>query len=172
MTARPVALIALLCIAATPSPSPRPSPSPTPNPYRTIELASPTLGGKPQGKIELLGGWAAVKRDGKAAVVCVSFKNRAAVAATRVVFEFSIVGRSDATVGTLELDRSGTFSPGIDINGWSSLADWQSGLGHRGYNDNCKVINSGVAASPLLSARYVTYAITRVEYADGTSWAP
>jgi hypothetical protein len=149
-----------------------PAPTATPNPYRTIQLASPTLENAPQGKIALLAGWAAVKRDGQGAVVCVSFKNEAAATATRVVFRFSILGRSGASLGDLELDRRGEFSSGVDIRGWSSLSDWQGGLGHHGYNDNCKVLNSGVASQPLLAAHSVTYAVTRVDYADGTSWTP
>lgn len=57
-----------------------------------------------------------------------------------------------------------------DINGWPSLSDWQGEVGHRGYGDNCKVLNSEVAALPLLSAHTVTYEVKRVEYADGSSW--
>jgi hypothetical protein len=45
-------------------------------------------------------------------------------------------------------------------------------VGHRGYNDNCTVINRGVAATSLLAAHYVTYEVTRVEYAYGTDWTP
>jgi hypothetical protein len=149
-----------------------PEPTATPNPYREIRLASQTLENKPQGKIALLGGWAAVKRDGHGAIVCVSFKNEAAVAATRVVFRFAILNRSGDELGKLELDRSGTFSPGININGWGSLSDWQGGVGHKGYGDNCKMLSSNVAALPLLSAHTVTYEVTRVEYADGTGWPP
>ena len=148
-----------------------PAASPTPNPYREIPLASQSLESKPQGRIALLGGWAAVKRDGQGAVVCVSFKNEAAVAATRVVFQFTILGRSGNELGNLELDRSGTFSPGVEINGWQSLRDWQGGVGHRGYGDNCKVFSGTVAALPLLSAHTVTYQLSRVEFSDGTSWA-
>ncbi len=171
MTARAaVALLALVAVGATPSPSP--SPRPTPNPYRQLDFASPTLGGQTQGQIAVTGGWAAVKRDGKAAVVCVSFKNEAAVAATRVVFEFAISGRSGDNLADMQLDRRGTFSTGVDINGWSSLSDWQGGVGHRGYGDNCKTVSSGVAAFPLLSARYVTYHVRAVEYADGHTWGP
>lgn len=151
---------------------PEPTASPTPNPYREIRLASPSLENRPQGKIAILGGWAAVKRDGHGAVVCVSFKNEAAVAATRIVFRFTILGRSGDELGRLELDRNGTFSPGTDINGWSSLSQWQSGVGHRGFADNCKVFTSNVAALPLLSAHTVSYEVTRVEYENGTSWPP
>jgi hypothetical protein len=149
-----------------------PAASPSPNPYREIRLASQRLENTPQGKIALLGGWAAVKRDGHGAIVCVSFKNEAAVAATRVVFAFTIVGRSGNELGKLELDRNGTFSPEIDINGWGSLSEWQGGVGHKGYGDNCKVLNANVAALPLLAAHAVTYEVTHVEYADGTSWTP
>lgn len=162
------ALLALVAIGATPSPSP--SPRPTPNPYRQLDFASPTLSAQPQGRIAVTGGWAAVKRDGKGAVVCLSFKNEASVAATRVAFEFSITDRSGANVADLELDRKGTFSPGVAIEGWQSLSDWQGGVGHRGYGENCKTYSSGVAAFPLLSARYVTYHVRAVEYADGHSW--
>jgi hypothetical protein len=147
-----------------------PAPSPTLNPYRQIQLASRSLENKSQGKIAVLGGWAAVKRDGRGAVVCVSFKNEASVAATRIVLEFSILSRSGAELGQLELDRGGTFSPGVEINGWPSLSDWQGGVGHRGYGDNCKVLNSHVAAFPLLSAHAVTYEVKRVEFSDGSSW--
>lgn len=153
-----------------PSANPQPTATPTPNPYRTIQLASRSLENKPQGKIALLRGWAAVKRDGRGAVVCVSFKNDAAVAAKRVVFQFAILNRSGEELGKLDLDRSGEFSPGVEINGWPSLSDWQGGVGHRGYGDNCKVLNSNLAALPLLSAHTVTWEVTRVEYADGSSW--
>lgn len=149
-----------------------PAPTATPNPYRSIRFASPTLEGTSQGKIALLGGWAAVKHNGQGAVVCVSFKNEAAVTATRVVFQFTIFGRSGVSLGELELDRRGEFSSGTDINGWNSLSDWQGGVGHRGFNDNCKVLDRNVASQPLLSAHSVTYAVTRVDYADGTSWTP
>ena len=73
------------------------------------------------------------------------------------------MNRDGMDLGDLVLDCRGTFSQGIAINGWGSLADWQSGLGHRGYNDNCTTISGGVARMPLLSARYVTYRVTNVE---------
>jgi hypothetical protein len=69
------------------------------------------------------------------------------------------------------MDRRGTFSPGIDINGWDSLASWQRGS-NRGYDENCTGINMSVAAFPLLAARFVSYRILRVEYTDGTVWTP
>ena len=73
-------------------------------------------------------------------------------------------------MGTLQLDRRGEFSPGIDINGWGSLKAWQDGVGHRGYGDNCTLQQQGVAAAPILHAASVVYHVTRVEYDDGTVW--
>ena len=151
------------------SPSPSPSPTPTPNPYRSLNFASETLG-ESGGPIALVGGFAAARRDGTAAIVCVSFKNTGPLTARRVVFDFALVGQHGRDLGALHLDRHGEFSPGIDIYGWSSLAAWQSGVGHRGYGDNCTHWQQGIAAAPILRAASVTYRVTRVEYGDGTSW--
>jgi hypothetical protein len=148
-----------------------PAPTPTPNPYRSLEFGSPTVGGATAGKIAVLGGWAAVKRDGRGVRACVSFKNTDSRTATRVLFHFPISNEAGAVLTTLELDRRGTFSPGIDIHSWGSMESWQQ-TQHRGYDENCASLSEGVAALPLLTARYATYCILRVEYADGTSWTP
>ncbi len=150
---------------------PTPKPSPTPNPYRSLEFGSPTIGGGTVGNIAVLGGWAAVKRDGRAAHACISFKNTDPRTATRVLFQFPIADEAGAELGQLELDRRGTFSPGIDIAGWGSLASWQ-GSSNRRYGENCTGVSAGIAALPLLAARFATYRVVRVEYADGTSWTP
>lgn len=146
-----------------------PAPTPTPNPYRSLEFGSPTIGGYTAGKITVFGGWAAVERNGRGARACISFKNTDTRTATRVLFQFPISDKSGTAITDLELDRRGTFSPEVDILGWSTLEDWQNGQ-HRGYSENCTSISTGVAALPLLSARSATYRILRVEYADGTSW--
>jgi hypothetical protein len=146
-----------------------PAPTPTPNPYRSLEFGSPTIGGHTAGKITVLGGWAAVARDGRGARACISFKNTDTRTATRVLFQFPISDKAGTVLTDLELDRRGTFSPDVDIVGWSTLADWQNGQ-HRGYSENCTSIGTGVAALPLLTARFASYRILRVEYADGTSW--
>jgi hypothetical protein len=163
--------IAALVAFGTPSPSPSPRPTPSPNPYRSLKFGTPAIGAEPVGKILVLGGWVAVKRDGHGAHACVSFKNEGSVTATRVLFEFPLADAGGREVGMLKLDRRGTFSPGIDIRGWSSLQSWQSGS-NRGYDENCTGLNLGVAAFPLFSAHYATYRILRVEYADGTNWVP
>ncbi len=148
-----------------------PAPTPTPNPYRSLEFGSPTIGGAPAGNIVIFGGWAAVKRDGRGARACLSFKNADSRTATRVVFQFPISDDAGAALAQLELDRRGTFSPGIDIHGWPSMANWQSSQ-NRGYDENCASVSAGVPALPLLAAHFATYRILRVEYADGTSWTP
>jgi hypothetical protein len=148
-----------------------PKPSPTPNPYRALEFGSPTIGSTAMGNIVVLGGWAAVKRDGRGAHTCVSFKNSDTRTATRVLFQFPISDEAGVELGQLELDRRGTFSPGIDINGWGSMASWQ-GSSNRRNDENCTGVSASMAALPLLAARFATYRIVRVEYGDGTSWTP
>jgi hypothetical protein len=155
----------------SPSASPRPTPKPTPNPYRRLEFGTPTLGNAPSGNIAVLGGWVAVKRDGRGARACISFKNTGSITATRLLIEFPMMNREGERVAEIKLDRRGTFSPGIDIMGWNSLESWQSGS-NRGYDENCESLSLGVAAFPLLQARYATYRILRVEYTDGTDWTP
>lgn len=151
------------------SPSPSPSPTPTPNPYRSLNFASETLG-QSGGPISVIGGFAAARRDGTAAIVCVSFKNTTTQTARHVLFDFALLGTHGRDVGALHLDRRGEFSPGVEINGWSNLSAWQSGVGHRGYGDNCTHWQQGVAAAPILRAASVVYRVTHVEFDDGTSW--
>lgn len=154
------------------NPGSAPQPTATPNPYRQLELTSPTLGKQQTGTITVLGGFAAASRDGKTALACVSFQNDAPIAATEVAFDFSLLDANGNTVGTMQLDRTGTFSTGIGIMSWSSFDSWNGGqgFGNRGYNDNCAKISNGVAALPIVQARYVTYTIAHVTYADGTTW--
>ena len=52
------------------------------------------------------------------------------------------------------------------------LRDWQSGVGHRGFNDNCTTVERNFAATPLLRAASATYGVTRVEYGNGSVWPP
>ncbi len=110
-----------------------------------------------------------VKRDGRGAHACISFKNSDSRTATRVLFQFPISDEAGVELAQLELDRRGTFSPGTDINGWGSVASWQ-GSSNRRYDENCTGVSAGFAALPLLAARFAMYRILRVEYANGTSW--
>jgi hypothetical protein len=146
-----------------------PQPTPTPNPYRGLTFATASLA-HTSGPIAIVDAWGAVKRDGKGVVVCISFKDREPVAATRVVFAFPLRNRDGETLETLHLDRRGTFSPNVEIRGWESLGTWQQGFGHRGYADNCVTKEADVAALSLLTAHFVSYRIVHVEFADGSIW--
>jgi len=150
-----------------------PTPSPTPGPWREIPLASATLEGGVQGQIQILGGFAAVKRDGTAAIACVSFKNLSPLTARRIVFEFPLLDAQGNSLGSLTLDRNGEFSSNIAIMTYDRFSDWQNGaLGPRGRADNCIQRNLPTAAVPLLQARTASYRVTRVEYDGGTVWPP
>jgi len=155
-------------------PSNIPHPTPTPGQWRDLKLASATLNsGTPASKIVVVNGFAAAKRDGKSAMACVSFKNVANVAATRVVFEFPLLDMNGQELGEITLDRHGSFSPNVDIHTYPSYSDWNGGKTvNSGYADNCTTVKNGVAAIPILSARFASYRVTRVEYADGTDWTP
>ena len=147
-----------------------PAATATPNPWRDLKLASATLGGgTPASNIVLLGGFAAAKLDGTSAKACVSFKNVAPMAAVRVLFSFPLLDSGGNVVATLKLDRKGLFSPNVDIASYQSLSDSQ-GFGNRNYADNCATVTNAVAAVPILTARFATYRVTRVEYADGSAW--
>lgn len=149
----------------------------TPSPqqqYHIMQLTSPTLNsGNPPSGIVVTSGFALIKKDATKAVVCLSFKNVAAQAATEVDFAFPLVDGQGDNVGTLTLDRKGTFSPQIAINGPSNADGYLNpGFGPRASFDNCLVSNQGTAALPLLQARFVSYTVRRVVYADGTTWQP
>ncbi|MDQ2909122.1 MAG: hypothetical protein M3R44_07220 [Candidatus Eremiobacteraeota bacterium] len=148
-------------------------PSPAPDSWRDLRLASATLGDAavPSG-IVILGGFAAARRDGTSAMACVSFKNIAPVAADEVRIDFPLLDGAGNTVGKLTLDRRGTFSQGIGIMTYGSLQDFvqSGGIGNRGFGDNCATVKNGIAAVPILTARYATYRITKVTRGGGSTW--
>ena len=148
-----------------------PVPTPTPNPWRNLPLATASLDGNVQGSIKVIGGFAAARRDGQGAIACVSFENVSSKVATDVVFEFPLLSESGRELGTLTLNRTGTFSPNIGIYSFGALSDWQNGsLGPSSRNDNCVRRDLGTAALPIIEARLVGYRVTKVVYSDGTSW--
>jgi hypothetical protein len=148
------------------------TPKPTPNPWRNIPLASNSLDAAPRGNIQILGGFAAIKRDGTATIVCVSFKNLDTRVADRIVFTFPLLDGNGDNLGTLTLDRSGEFSPNVDINSFNSMQTWQAGgIGPtRAMMDGCIQRNLPTAALPLLQARTAGYRVAAVHYVDGSSW--
>jgi hypothetical protein len=156
-----------------PADSAAPTPSPTPGPWREIPLASATLDAAVQGQIAIIGGFAAVRRDGTAAIACVSFKNVSPMTARRVVFSFPLLDAQANPLGTLTLDRTGEFSSNIAIMSYDSFSDSQNGtIGPRSRIDNCIQRTLPTAAVPLLQARTASYRVTRVEYDGGSVWTP
>lgn len=149
-----------------------PSPTSTPNPWRDLKLASTTLGnGTPAGNILLINGFVAAKRDGTSAIACISFRNVAPQAATRVVVDFFLLDANGQVLAPLTLDRRGTFSPNVDIHSYPGFEAWSGGTyNNRDYANGCTRVDNGVAAIPILTARLATYHVARVEYADGTVW--
>jgi hypothetical protein len=148
------------------------TPKPTQNPWRNIPLASNSLDAAPRGNIQILGGFAAIKRDGTATIVCVSFKNLDTRVANRIVFSFPLLDSNGDNLGVLTLDRSGEFTPNVDINTFDSMQTWQAGgIGPtRAMMDGCVQRNLPTAALPLLQARTAGYRVVGVYYVDGSSW--
>jgi hypothetical protein len=155
----------------TPSPSPSPSATATPNPWREIKVGTQSLDQPPvTGGIQVLSAFAAVRKDGRGAIACLSFKNTAPVAAKHLLVDFPFFDQSGANVGTLHLNRVGTFSSGIEIMSYQDFSAWSGGGGPRGYTDNCTRLDLAVAAMPILAARFASYRVTRIDFADGTTW--
>ena len=147
-----------------------PKPTPTPNAWRAIPLAAASLNGNMQGPIQVLGGFAAVKKDGTGVIACISFKNIDTKVADRVVFSFPLLGNNGPNEG-LVLDRRGEFTPNIDIRAYESMAGWQTvGIGPRSLGDGCIRRDFPTAVLPLLQAQATGYTLMRVEYVDGSSW--
>lgn len=140
--------------------------------YRAMKISSPTLGNAPpEGGINVTGGFALIAKDGTKAIVCVSFTNVAAVAASAVHFKFPLVGANGDTLGTIDFNRTGEFSPNIAINGPSDAnAYFDPGFSHRDAFKNCVTSSQGTAALPLLQTRHVAYKVAGVTYTNGSSW--
>jgi hypothetical protein len=148
-----------------------PKATPTPNAWRNVPLATGSLDNAPVGQIQILAGFSAIKKDGTSAIACLSFKNLDPRVAKRVVFDFPLLGGDNQELGKLTLDRSGEFSPTVDIRAWESMGAWQTpGGGPKTYNDGCIFKELPTAALPFLQARAASYTVTHVEYADGTAW--
>ncbi len=148
--------------------------TPSPNAWRNIPLATASLEGGSQGPIQILGGFAAVKRDGTSGIACLSFKNVAPQVANHVLFEFPLLSEYGQELGKIVLDRHGEFSPNVDIVSFNSMAQWQgNGGGPRGsYGAGCIQRDLPTAALPFLQARATGYHVVRVDFADGSSWPP
>jgi hypothetical protein len=149
------------------------TPTPSPNPWREVPLASMSLEGGVQGQIQIVSGFAGVKRDGTGAIACISFRNLNSLTARRVIVQFPLLDRQGNSLGALTLDRNGEFSSNVLIATWDGFSTWLSGgIGPRGYDDNCIKQTLAVPAVPLLRVQTASYQVMRVEYSDGSFWTP
>lgn len=147
-----------------------PAATATPRPYRYLDWTS---AGGPPPPIGYVDAWTAVMRDGSAGWTCFSFKNTAGVAATQIFFNFMLFNRHREVMDRGHLDRKGTFSPGIEIHGYHSAAEWAQRAGPRAYRDNCVSWNPEGEPRALESYShgvYYTIRVKRIDYADGTTW--
>jgi hypothetical protein len=152
------------------------APEATPNPYRHLPLTTNSLDGSAdaQGDVQILGGFAAARKDGRSVIACVSFKNTSPKTATRIVLSFPLLDANGNHDGTLHLNRTGTFSTGIDIMTYQNFASWGGGTGfnNKGYASNCASATPNLVSQQILRAHSVGYQVDRVEYSDGSFWTP
>lgn len=148
----------------------------TPSPlalYRTLQLTSDTLRGStpPPSGINVTSGFALVAKDGTKAIICLSFTNVGAAAASAIHFTFPLTNAQGDTLGAIDFNRTGLFSPNVAINGPAGpQAYFDPGLSNRGAFSNCVTSNQGTAALPLLQTRYVAYKVAGVTYTNGSTW--
>ncbi|MBV9149960.1 MAG: hypothetical protein JO024_08840 [Candidatus Eremiobacteraeota bacterium] len=152
-----------------------PAPTPSPGDWRVVPLARATLQQTaPVGGITIQNGFAAIKNDGSAALVCLSFTNVARVAATKIAFDLPLLDANSQPITSLHFERTGTFSPNVAIAGPTTVDQYQSSaqgaFAPRSLAENCLLSNQGTAALPLLQTQFVSYRVTSVQYADGSRW--
>jgi len=145
------------------------SAKPPPPQYFYLSGRGYVSGGAP---IAQISSFTAIWDDGTSGLSCITFKNTSSVTATRVVFNWPLGRNTEDTEDEGTLDRRGEFSPNVEIQGWHSVAERDSGQGHRDYSENCvrwRPDNAAQARAYPYLRRY-GISVKRVEYADGTTF--
>ncbi len=150
-----------------------PAPTPSPGDWRAVPLARATLQqAAPPSGVTIQNGFAAIKNDGSAALVCLSFTNIAKIAATRIDFDLPLLDANSQPITSLHFERTGTFSPNVAIAGATTVDQYQQSVQGaftpRSLAENCLLSNQGTATLPLLQTQFVSYRVTAVQYADGS----
>jgi hypothetical protein len=138
--------------------------------YPTV---SARLNQPPDGSdIEVLRGFGAVPDSGSEIAVCVAFRNIGKKVATRIDFLYTLTAADGAQLGDLTFVRSGTFSPNIAIDTFQfgTFANPRSGYYLAAHADNCTRHRTKTEPFFNPAMHVIFYRVTRVDYADGTSW--
>ena len=114
---------------------------------------------------------------GNESMECVSFVNDAPRTVSHVRFVFAYDDANGTTIGADVLDRRGTFSTGVPIEGWLSLLQQQHS-GEVARARNCRPVgpaHAGFDDGGGITIRYgavrtIRAFVETVDYADGTSW--
>jgi hypothetical protein len=121
--------------------------------------------------------WTAMSTRERVGYTCLSFKNTSNVTATRVLIALSLLDKDGQVIDRGHIDRKGTFSPNVAIEGWGSIAAWSSSgaglyVGHHGYKDNCISWRPDDQTQAQAYPHVQSYNLhaQRIEYADGTVW--
>jgi hypothetical protein len=141
---------------------------PPPSSWRGLQFAASGVGGDADGShIAVTHGFASARYDGTQGFACISFANNAAQTATEVDLDFEMLDGYGFLKRVVPLRRTGSFAPGVEVDGPSTPADVKSD------RPNCVVDGEGVfadASDPFAGASTVVYAVREVKYADGSSW--
>jgi hypothetical protein len=111
-----------------------------------------------------------VTRDNQM-VNCITFRNQGTNVATDVQFRLSFFNAFDAQpLSSFTESRTGTFSPGISIDGITGAAEWQKFYARNDpyWRQNCWM--SPLTINP--DATQLTFAVSAIRFADGSVWKP
>jgi hypothetical protein len=138
------------------------------NTYSTLPMA---VSSDDRSQIKFLSGFGDVPPGGGEVDICVAFRNTAPATATLINVTYSLIGADGSNLGDIAFVRKGSFSKDTDIQTYtaSDLISQFRSMNH-GFWDNCAFHRTNVAPFYNRAWRLIKYRVTRVEYADGTTW--
>ena len=139
--------------------------------WHKLPFIAGALGAAPVGAIAISSGFSSVKDDATAEVHCVSFTNTSPKTARSIAFGYQFLDKQRNVLASLTSVRTGTFSSDVRIDGPKDFPAYLtagSTGGPRTLKENCWRNDVGTATLALLQARYFTFHIKSVTYADGS----
>lgn len=115
----------------------------------------------PSGPVRILGAKAVASRYGD--ITCVKFRNEGDLAAIEIQFAWTGLDQTGKAVAHFELDRRGTFAPGVLIAGPSKRFGG-------GASKNCTWSRRTAPATAFHDAASLRVRVASVTFADGTVW--